>query len=172
MCFGSLGPIGDAMLALTPTSISLMVASLLLLSSFGLEYLVGLEPCYLCLRERYLHLLLVGLGLFFWRLQFLPGLGLITLGLAWSVSTILAGAHAGFEYGFWYLDLPCGGSGPALSLEALQADLEGRSPPPCDEPAITFLGISLAGANFLISGAMAFYLFKSRFTKGPMSGLP
>jgi Disulfide bond formation protein DsbB len=156
------------MAAFNPTSISLLVASLLLLSSYGLQYLVGLEPCYLCLRERYLHLLLVGLGLFFLRLQFLPGLGLITLGVAWSVSATLAGAHAGFEYGFWYLDLPCGGTGPALSLEALQADLEGRSPPPCDEPAITFLGVSLAGANFLISAAMAFYLFRSRLTKGLM----
>jgi Disulfide bond formation protein DsbB len=88
------------MAAPNPTSISLLVASLLLLSSYGLQYLVGLEPCYLCLRERYLHLLLVGLGLFFLRLQFLPGLGLITLSVAWSVSAILAGAHAGFEYGF------------------------------------------------------------------------
>jgi len=141
-----------------PLKYVVFLAGLLVVCSLLLEHVGRLEPCYLCLRERYVHLIifLVGIGLLISRVN-LTFARLILLSL-WVFSTGLAGAHAGFEYGWWQLDVPCSGSGLPTSLTQMRSQLSLELSPRCDEPALVILGISLAGFNFIISLFMTLLL--------------
>lgn len=146
-----------------------VTGSLVTLSLF-LEHLMGLSPCYLCLKERSIHMILCVASLILMRTSVPHRLG---LGLLWGgvlASMLLAGAHAGFEYGWWYLDLPCQADlSLPMSLGQMQDQLNLKAPPRCDEPALVFAGLSLAGANFLISLGILVLLSKALMRSAPQS---
>jgi disulfide bond formation protein DsbB len=127
------------------------------------QYQLGYEPCPLCLQQRIPYYFAVPLGLAISALALygapktLLRYGLYLLALVLLVSVALGVYHAGVEWKFWRGPTTCAGGTPASVpvgnlLDAL------KNPPrfvPCDEAAWRFLGISLAGYNALISGAMA-----------------
>jgi disulfide bond formation protein DsbB len=75
-------------------------------------------------------------------------------GLAVLTSGLIGGYHAGVEYGWWQGLTACtktiSGSGKDLLDSIMNAPLVR-----CDVAPWTLLGISLAGYNFLLSGAGA-----------------
>ena len=81
--------------------------------------------------------------------------GLAILALAAFGNSIFGAYHAGVEWGFWQGPTTC--TGPITDLGSagsLLQRLDTVKVIRCDEVQWRFLGLSLAGYNFLISGLM------------------
>nr|WP_277754089.1 disulfide bond formation protein B [Porphyrobacter sp. GA68] len=132
--------------------IALCVPAGLLAGAYISELGFGLYPCQMCWWQRWPHFAAVGLA----ALAFvLPAARLWTLLAALSilVSGVIGGFHAGVEYGWWQGITGCAGvaTGGADPLEAVINTPLIR----CDRAPWAFLGVSLAGWNFLISTGAA-----------------
>jgi disulfide bond formation protein DsbB len=117
----------------------------------------GYAPCPLCLEERIpYYAAAVGglLAAFLARpAPKLAALILAALALAFLYDAGLSFYHAGAEWRFWPGPQTCSGgfSEPGNLAEALRHNRPVR----CDEAALRIFGISLAGYNVLITGALA-----------------
>lgn len=125
----------------------------LLLAALGSQYLGGLAPCKLCLWQRWPHAAAVLAG----------ALALALPGRLWPLMGALATAttagiglyHTGVERGWWpgpdtCTAGPVGGLSPEALLERIAAAPLVR----CDEVAWSFLGLSMASWNALLSLAL------------------
>jgi disulfide bond formation protein DsbB len=141
--------------ALQPRAASLLLAAAataILLTALGLQYLGGLPPCHLCVLQRYPFAALIAVGILGWYWQ--PRLMLALAALVLLTSAGLAGYHLGVEQGWWALPAGCTAGGDARSIEELRRMLT-EAPPTCDQMSFTFLGLSLAAWNGMISLALA-----------------
>jgi len=137
--------------------LALLTPLALLLGAYGFQYIGGLYPCEMCWWQRYAHFVALGLA----ALAFLkPNRALIALSaLAIATAAAIGGFHAGVEYGWWKGFTECtttvkfGTGGDALSA-IMDAPLIR-----CDVVQWKLFGISMAGYNFLISGAAAIAIF-------------
>ena len=154
---------GDGMTGLTRSPIAgpavvLGVSVALVLGAWGFEHIGGLPPCELCYWQRYALYAAIPLAAF----ALLTAKGVtrrVLLGMA--ALAVLAGAgiagyHAGVEFGWW--------PGPnACSVTALDDPRATLLNPDvvqvvrCDEVPWSLFGISMAGYNFLISGATGLF---------------
>lgn len=131
-----------------------------ILGALGSQFFGGLQPCELCLEQRlpyYWGLPLLALVLLLWNRLPLPvwyvAMAIVTALFTWGAW--LGGFHAGVEWGFWPGPTACTGVGESFSMEAL----DNLQPViGCDVVQFRFLGISLAGYNALISGAIVLLL--------------
>ena len=84
---------------------------------------------------------------------------LVLADLSFFAGAGIAFYHAGVEYQFWQGPTTCTAIGGlnlgAQSLDSLKAMLEQAPIARCDEAPWTFMGVSMAGLNFLLSGATA-----------------
>lgn len=113
----------------------------------------GLVPCEMCWWQRYPHFAALVLA----ALAFLrpPGRGFTGLAaFAIAVSGAIGAFHAGVEYGWWQGLTACTVTPTAGAGDPLAAILDAPLVR-CDVAPWSLLGISLAGWNFLISGASA-----------------
>lgn len=128
----------------------------LLLGAYGFQHLGGLAPCKMCLWQRWPHAAAILIGV--------AALALGRLSLAWlgALATVATGAigvyHAGVEWRFWAGPSSCSGGG--LDMGAMTgADLLSMDAPSglvmCDEIVWSFLGLSMAGWNAVVSFALA-----------------
>ena len=126
------------------------------------QYALGIQPCPLCLEQRYAYYfavplaLLIGLGAGVGasRKVLVAAFVVIALGMLWNAG--LGAYHAGVEWKFWPGPKDCAGSlGDLGTAGGLLKKLESIRVVRCDEIAWSFLGISLAGYNVLISAALA-----------------
>ncbi len=113
------------------------------------EHVFGLLPCILCVYQRipyFVIILLVSL-VFKGKMRLL----LVALcGITFLVGAGIAGFHVGVEHGKFHLEGGCEDANPVpTSLEELRNQLIGRPAAPCDKPQFVFLGISMAGWNFI-----------------------
>lgn len=143
---------------LTPQAASLLAIAALA-GAFAFQHLGGLEPCPICIWQRWPYA--VGIVLV------VSGMGLSKTGLApflygAALLTFLGGAglsawHAGIEYGFWAGPASCGTGTDLrnLSGEALLDALEATPLVRCDAPQWTLGGVSLAGWSFLTQVAIS-----------------
>jgi disulfide bond formation protein DsbB len=134
-------------------------ASLLVLAAaFAFQYLGGLQPCILCLYQRYPYGVVIALGALALVLprgraqSVLLGLA----ALAFLADAGIAAFHVGVEQHWWAGTEACGGTAPAVpqNLGALMKSLE-QEPVRCDAVAWSLFGISMAGYNFLVALALA-----------------
>jgi disulfide bond formation protein DsbB len=135
------------------------------------QYGFGLAPCVLCLYQRWPFVLTVLLGLIgLWlvRRGRSPAPVLLLAGLAFLVNAGIAAFHVGVEQHWWRGTAECtGGFDAAASLEALKAQLLAAPVVRCDEVAWSLFGLSMAGWNVLLSGALAvFSLVMARRLRG------
>jgi disulfide bond formation protein DsbB len=143
--------------ALEPSRVCLLLAlasAAILLGALALQYLGGLPPCPLCIRQRWPYLALIVLGGVGWRARPRAMLGLSNLVLL--VGAGLAAYHVGIEQGWWALPAGCVAGGGAESVEELKR-LLAEAPPACDQVSFTFLGLSLAGWNLVASLLLALF---------------
>src|SRR5262245_52392110 len=126
------------------------------------QYALGIQPCPLCLEQRYAYyfavplavLIALGASVGASRKVLVAAFIVIALGMLWNAG--LGGYHAGVEWKFWPGPQDCAGSlGDLGTAGGLLKKLESIRVVRCDEIAWSFLGISLAGYNFLISLALA-----------------
>ncbi len=139
------------LLALAALSASAVLAAL------GFQYLGGLQPCELCHWQRLPHAVVVvlGVGGLLAPAQARPWI----LGLC--AAALLAGAglalyHVGVEQHWWQGTAACEGSLPSgATVAELRKALLDRPPARCDQVAWSFLGLSMAAWNGLLSLAGA-----------------
>jgi len=152
----------DANPALMAALAVTVIAAATLAGAWFFQLVLDIRPCPLCLEQRYAYYLAVPLGALSAlaaargapRAVFYAGLAIVAaaaLGNAW-----LGAYHAGVEWGFWQGSTDC--TGPVGNLGSagnLLERLDTVKVIRCDEVQWRFLGLSLAGYNFLISLLMA-----------------
>lgn len=117
-----------------------------------------LAPCHLCLKQREVYWValaiagLAGVALFTPLKDAARSFGGAALALIFLYGAYLAGFHAGAEWKWWPAPQTCASAG-AASFAAMQALIHGAAAatPACDKAAWVFLGLSMAGWNFLAS---------------------
>jgi disulfide bond formation protein DsbB len=134
--------------------IALLLPSALLAGALGSQYLGGLHPCEMCYWQRWPH----GAAIVLAALAFTAGAASQrsrTLTLLAAVAIAVSGAigvyHAGVELGIFEgittcTALPAGGSTADLLRQITQAPIIR-----CDQVQFSFLGISMAGWNAILS---------------------
>lgn len=144
-----------------------------ILGAWYFQFVQGLQPCPLCFEQRYAYyfsiplaaLILLGASVGATRKVLIAAFVVIAGSMLWNAG--LGAYHAGVEWKFWPGPQDCGGALSDLGTAGgLLKKLESIRVIRCDEVAWSFLGISLAGYNVLISlvlaatavwGAMAAY---------------
>jgi disulfide bond formation protein DsbB len=136
--------------------------------AFLFQYVGGLQPCVLCVYQRYPYGVTIALSAS--ALLFLDGRtrgwALALCGIAFLVGMSIAGFHVGVERHWWEGTAACTGSvdtSNATTLEALRQQLLSAPPARCDRIAWSLFGITMAGYNVLISlGLAVFSLWSAR----------
>jgi disulfide bond formation protein DsbB len=128
----------------------------LLAGALGSQYLGGLFPCEMCHWQRWPHYAAVIVALAAFAAGRRPAArGLVVLAaLLILVSGAIGLFHAGVEYGWWRgltrcSALAAGGSSADMLREIMATPLIR-----CDAAQWTLFGISLAGFNAILSGAL------------------
>jgi disulfide bond formation protein DsbB len=134
-----------------------------LAGAWFLELVVGLQPCKLCLMQRWPYYAALPVAV----LAFLaagplgaprasrPAFG--TLAIIFMISVGLGAHHAGVEWGWWQGPADCGGRmlpGPANAGDLL-GTLNQTRIVSCSEAPFRLLGLSLAGWNAVLSFGLA-----------------
>ncbi len=148
-------------LALRHPGLAILLASATILgSALTSQFVFGLQPCALCIYQRWPYVATMLLGAAAFALRRHPGAvrGLLLLAaLAFLTDTGIAAFHVGVEQGWWQGSSECTGSGlnAAKTVDELRALLEKAPVVRCDEVSWSLFGISLAGFNFLASLTLA-----------------
>ncbi|MDB5471019.1 MAG: disulfide bond formation protein [Caulobacter sp.] len=148
---------------------ALLSAALMLAIAHSFEAFLGLMPCTLCLKAREVY----------WAAIFLAAAAIVlkrtslgkktapwtdlALGLVFLFGAGLAFYHAGVEWKWWPGPTACsgGGGGGAPSAAGVSDLLNGghAKAPRCDEIVWSFLGLSMAGWNIVVSLKLAVWSF-------------
>ena len=127
----------------------------ILLAALGYQFIGGLEPCILCIWQRWPHAVTAVLALGAWAAAPQSALrvgllGLVTVSMAVSVG--LAGYHVGVEQHWWAGTEECG-LAPlgGADIDTLRQQLLATPVARCDEVLWSLFGISMAGYNTLLS---------------------
>jgi disulfide bond formation protein DsbB len=139
----------------TLTLLATLGSAALLGGAFAFQYFGGLQPCTLCLWQRWPHAAAIAIGLVAlatgWR-------GLALLGvLAALTAAGIAGFHVGVEQGWWQGLATCSaGSIEGISAaDLLNPAVDVAAPVRCDAIAWSMAGISMAGWNGILSLGLA-----------------
>jgi len=155
-------PRTDANPALTAALAVAAIAAATLAGAWFIQLALDIQPCELCLAQRYVHYLAVpfGAGIAIAAARDAPRAllvaGLAMLALATLGNAGLAVYHTGVEWHFWQGPTAC--TGPLVNLGSagnLLERLDAVKVVRCDEVQWRFLGLSLAGYDVLISLLMA-----------------
>ena len=133
-------------------ALALLVPASLLAGAYGSQYLGGLHPCEMCYWQRWPHFAAIAFALISFAMAGAADKGrsfVWLAALAMMVSGGIGVYHAGVELGIFEGFTQCstlsGGSGDIL------ADIMAQPLIRCDEVQFSFLGISMAGWNAIIS---------------------
>ena len=123
-----------------------------ILAAYFIQYVLGHEPCNLCLIERipyFFSIIIISINLFYQKFEKIT---LIILSLIFFTATLLSFYHFGIEQGFIKESLVCdlNGLSNELSKEALLVELK-KMPVSCKDVTFKVFGLSLATFNFFIS---------------------
>lgn len=140
-------------------ALAIAVPAALLAGAYGFEIFGGLYPCEMCWWQRWAHFAGLGFALLSLLLRGAPDLGrsLVWLAaLAILVSGGIGAYHAGVEAGVFEGLTTCASSGTTgLSSEDMLKEIMAKPIVRCDEIQFSFLGISMAGWNAILSIAAA-----------------
>ena len=110
----------------------------------------GLQPCVLCIWQRWAYAPPILIGLAALALPRLSRPLVLLAGLAFLAGAGIAGFHTGVELGWWQGLAECSGTtGGATTLEDLRKQLMAAPLVRCDEVPWSFIGISMAGWNMI-----------------------
>jgi len=145
-------------------SISALILSLAMLgTAWSFQIFGHLAPCHLCLKQRDIYWIAVGVSLVasVWALftgaKGPPRVFSFVLFAIFATGTALAIFHAGAEWHFWPGPESCTASASDVSEDRMIAFLAGipATSPRCDVAAWTLFGLSMAGYNAIASGVLA-----------------
>jgi len=133
-------------------ALALLVPAALLAGAFGSEHLGGLYPCEMCWWQRWAHIAALAFALL--SLAPLPdrGRSLVWLAAAAILTSGAIGAyHAGVEAKIFEGFTECTSTGTGASAEEMLEQIMNAPMVRCDEVQWSFLGISMAGWNAILS---------------------
>ena len=129
-----------------------LVSTVALLSAFFIEYILGHQPCNLCIFERIPYLLAIIIILFNLKFNQFEKFFILLLVIVFLFGTILSLYHLGIEQGFIQESLVCdlkSGSN-LLSKEEILKQLQEKDIS-CKDVTFKIFGLSLTSYNILIS---------------------
>ena len=150
-------------------STALFLALVAILTALGFEHLAGMQPCPLCLQQRWAYygaipttfvaLVLLSAG---YPRSAAVLFGLIAL--AYLGNAGLGTYHAGVEWGFWPGPDTCAASGSGLNpARSLLEQLQNTRVIRCDQAAARFGGLSFAGWNVVACVMLSTAALKAAF---------
>ncbi len=130
----------------------LFVSFVALLSAFFIEYVLGHQPCNLCILERIPYVIAIVIILLNYKFSQFEKMFLVLLVIVFLTATILSVYHFGIEQGFIEESLVCdlkNGSETTSKEEILKQLLEQKVS--CKDVTFKIFGLSLTSYNILIS---------------------
>ncbi len=144
--------------------VAAICALLVLAMAHGFETFGGMKPCHLCLQQRLVYWIAVGVGLAGWlagrfvRGKHVIAIASLILALVFLYEAGLAAYHAGVEWKFWPGPQSCTGAATARAdINAISGLLGGAqiTSPRCDVAPWRFAGLSMAGWNVAVALVLA-----------------
>jgi disulfide bond formation protein DsbB len=134
----------------------------LILGALYFQYFQHLDPCEMCMWQRYPHFVAIAFGLLAVLAMRAPQVALLCVLVAITALLITSGIgvfHFGVEEHLWKGPQACTGTIPGgLSAADLKKYLEAKPMVRCDVPAWKMWNISMAGWNAIFSGGLALLL--------------
>ena len=129
-----------------------LISIIALSSAFFIEYILGYQPCNLCILERIPYLLALIIIVINYKFINLEKYFILSLILIFLVATILSLYHLGIEQGFIEESLVCDlkNSSNLLSKEDILRQLQEKNVS-CKDVTFKILGLSLTSYNIIIS---------------------
>ena len=130
----------------------LLVSFVALMSAFFIEYILGHQPCNLCILERIPYVIAIVIILLKYKFSQFEKIFLVLLIIVFLTATILSVYHFGIEQGFIEESLVCNlknGSGITSKEEILKQLQEQKVS--CKDVTFKIFGLSLTTYNILIS---------------------
>ena len=142
----------------------LLISIIALISAFFIEYILGHQPCNLCILERIPYFLAIIVILLNYKFIQFEKLFILLLTIIFLFGTILSLYHLGIEQGLIQESLVCdlkSGSN-LLSKEEILKQLQEKSVS-CKDVTFKMFGLSLTSYNILISILITFSAGKIYF---------
>ena len=141
-----------------------IISVIALASAFYIEYILGHQPCNLCILERIPYLLAIIIFTLNYKFNHIEKYFMLMLILIFLAATILSLYHLGIEQGFIQESLVCDlkkGS-DLLSKESILKQLQEKNIS-CKDVTFKIIGLSLTSYNIIISllitiGSLRVYL--------------
>ena len=139
-----------------------LISIIALVSAFFFEYILGHQPCNLCILERIPYLLALIIILLNYKFVNLEKYFILFLIIIFLAATILSLYHLGIEQGFIEESLVCdlkNGSN-LLSKEDILRQLQEKNVS-CKDVTFKILGLSLTSYNIIISILIVYFTTKT-----------
>ena len=129
-----------------------IISVVALASAFFIEYVLGHQPCNLCILERIPYLLAIIIIVLNYKFVHIEKLSILLLILIFVAATILSLYHLGIEQGFIKESLVCDlkNSSNLLSKEDILKQLQEKNIS-CKDVTFKIFGLSLTSYNVIIS---------------------
>jgi len=136
----------------TTLHLILLFSIFALSAAYYIEYILGHQPCNLCLIERIPYVASIVIILLFIFIQKFEGFFLIILSITFIIASIISFYHFGIEQGFIKESLVCdlNSNNTDLTREALLNQLK-EVTVSCKDATFKILGLSLATINIFTS---------------------
>ena len=130
----------------------LYVSFVALLSAFFIEYILGHQPCNLCILERIPYVIAIVIILLNYKFSQFEKIFLVLLVIVFLTATILSVYHFGIEQGFIEESLVCDlkNGSEATSKEEILKQLQEQKVS-CKDVTFKIFGLSLTTYNIVIS---------------------
>lgn len=142
------------------------VSATALAAALTSQYGFGLQPCELCIYQRWPYAIAIGLGLMGLMFPALVNWFIGLSGVTFLFNSGLAFFHAGVEYKWWKGLAGCSTPDMSGSIEELMERIKNAAVTRCDEPAWSLFGVSMAGYNVIacaiLAAACFYYLYHRR----------
>ena len=130
----------------------LFVSFVALMSAFFIEYVLGHQPCNLCILERIPYVIAIVIILLNYKFSQFEKIILVLLVIVFSTATILSVYHFGIEQGFIEESLVCDlkNSSEVTSKDEILKQLQEQKVS-CKDVTFKIFGLSLTTYNIVIS---------------------
>ena len=138
-----------------------LVSFVALISAYFIEYVLGHQPCNLCLLERIPYAITLVIVIFNYKFNHLEKYFILLLSIVFLASTLLSLYHLGIEQGFIEESLVCDlqNSSKILSKEEILKQLQEKRVS-CKDVTFKIFGLSLTTLNIIISILITIVLTK------------
>ena len=144
-----------------------LISLFALISAYFIEYILGYQPCNLCLIERIPYMVALIIIIINFKFNYLEKYFLLLLIFIFFASTLISLYHLGIEQGFITESLVCDlqNESIGLSKEEILKQLQQKNIS-CKDVTFKIFGLSLTTFNIIISCLITIVLIKMYFEYG------